>query len=142
MERIENEKEYVMRKDVCVFGNSCVLIVHEDVLDVLGVHDDVHDILHVSKKNVTPYDFVEGKSSVLEKSCDSSVLHPKSSVPFDESQSESPTTVKVKLVCYIGTQIDDSSCSCTSFEGIVPYKKPIIQDVQMYQTQNVWGTKG
>lgn len=41
----------------------------------------------------------------------------------------------------IRTQTDDSSCSCNSFKGMVSYRKLIIQDVQIYQTHNVWVPK-
>ena len=40
----------------------------------------------------------------------------------------------VKFVCSIGIQTDDCLNSYDSFEGMVPYRKPLILDVQMYQT--------
>lgn len=86
--------------------------------------------------------FVEGESSVSIESCDLEAFHSEFGVSNDESQSKSPGVMKVNMLCSIGTETDDSTCSCNSFEGIVPYRKPIIHDVQMYQTQNVWGTKG
>ena len=42
--------------------------------------------------------------------------------------------MKLKKFCSIGTQTDDFSSSDDVFEGLVPYRKPIIQDVQIYQT--------
>lgn len=40
----------------------------------------------------------------------------------------------MKSFCSIGTQTEDSSCSCDLFEGMIPYRKPKVQDVQMFQT--------
>ncbi|KAL7617969.1 hypothetical protein Lser_V15G04519 [Lactuca serriola] len=39
-----------------------------------------------------------------------------------------------KVFCSIGVQTDDILCSCDSFEGMIPYRKPMIQENQKYQT--------
>ncbi|KAL7593921.1 hypothetical protein Lser_V15G32104 [Lactuca serriola] len=49
-----------------------------------------------------------------------------------------------KVFCSIGVQTDDILCSCDSFEGMIPYREPVIQEIHKYQnpkdliqTQNV-----
>ena len=39
-----------------------------------------------------------------------------------------------KVFCSIGVQTDDILCSCDSFEGMIPYRKPVIQENHKYQT--------
>ncbi|KAL7609587.1 hypothetical protein Lser_V15G13711 [Lactuca serriola] len=39
-----------------------------------------------------------------------------------------------KVFCSIGVQTDDILCSWDSFEGIIPYRKPVIQEYHKYQT--------
>ncbi|KAL7589254.1 hypothetical protein Lser_V15G40565 [Lactuca serriola] len=39
-----------------------------------------------------------------------------------------------KVFCSIGVQTDDILCSCDSFEGMIPYRKPVIQEIHKYQT--------
>ncbi|KAL7591367.1 hypothetical protein Lser_V15G33936 [Lactuca serriola] len=39
-----------------------------------------------------------------------------------------------KVFCLIGVQTDDILCSCDSFEGMIPYRKPVIQENHKYQT--------
>ena len=40
----------------------------------------------------------------------------------------------VKVFASVRVQSDDCLYSCDSFKGMVPYRKPSIQDVQMYQS--------
>lgn len=49
----------------------------------------------------------------------------------DESENKSPEIMKV--FCSIGNQTEDSSSTCDSFEEVIPYQKPMIQDFQMFQ---------
>nr|KAJ0226565.1 hypothetical protein LSAT_V11C100026310 [Lactuca sativa] len=100
----------------------------KDVLHVLG---EVHNVLHVSKEKVTPDVLVEGESKV---SSFLEVSPSASSCSKDESQIKSSEIVNVKTFCSIGTQTDDFSCSDDVFGGLVPYRKPIVQDVYIYQT--------
>nr|KAJ0187328.1 hypothetical protein LSAT_V11C900461800 [Lactuca sativa] len=106
--------------------------------DVLGVLGEVHNVLQVSDEKVTPDVLVEGESKV---SCFSEASQSESSVSNGESQSKSPEIVKVKKFCSIGTQTKDFSCSNDVVEGMVPYRKLIIQDVQIYQTPKVYVPK-
>ncbi|KAL7613260.1 hypothetical protein Lser_V15G08272 [Lactuca serriola] len=39
-----------------------------------------------------------------------------------------------KVFFSIGVQTDDILCSCDSFEGMIPYRKPVIQEIHKYQT--------
>ncbi|KAL7618326.1 hypothetical protein Lser_V15G04074 [Lactuca serriola] len=39
-----------------------------------------------------------------------------------------------KVFCSIGVQTDDILCSCDSFEGMIPYRKSLIQENHKYQT--------
>ncbi|KAL7608281.1 hypothetical protein Lser_V15G13362 [Lactuca serriola] len=39
-----------------------------------------------------------------------------------------------KVFCSIGVQTDDILCSCDSFEGMIPYRKPVVQEIHKYQT--------
>ncbi|KAL7600343.1 hypothetical protein Lser_V15G25709 [Lactuca serriola] len=39
-----------------------------------------------------------------------------------------------KVFCSIRVQTDDILCSCDSFEGMIPYRKPVIQENHKYQT--------
>ena len=39
-----------------------------------------------------------------------------------------------KVFCSIGVQTDDILCSCDSFEGMILYRKPVIQENHKYQT--------
>nr|KAJ0201059.1 hypothetical protein LSAT_V11C600332540 [Lactuca sativa] len=105
--------------------------------DVIGVLDEVSNVLHVSEEKVTPGAFVEGESDVHTKFCDSEVINSESVVSNIESKIKSAEIVKTKEFCSIGTTTDDFSCSDDVFEGMVPYRKPIIQDVQIYQTPKV-----
>ncbi|KAL7603771.1 hypothetical protein Lser_V15G19273 [Lactuca serriola] len=36
--------------------------------------------------------------------------------------------------CSIGVQTDDILCSCDLFEGMIPYRKPVVQEIHKYQT--------
>ena len=47
----------------------------------------------------------------------------------------------MKTFCSIGTQTDDSLCSDDIFEGMIPYRKPILQEIQINQTPNVCVSK-
>ncbi|KAL7607893.1 hypothetical protein Lser_V15G14229 [Lactuca serriola] len=39
-----------------------------------------------------------------------------------------------KVFCSIGVQTNDILCSCDSFEGMIPYRKPVVQEIHKYQT--------
>ncbi|KAL7603210.1 hypothetical protein Lser_V15G18710 [Lactuca serriola] len=39
-----------------------------------------------------------------------------------------------KVFCSIGVQTDDILSSCDLFEGMIPYRKPVIQEIHNYQT--------
>ncbi|KAL7598001.1 hypothetical protein Lser_V15G26504 [Lactuca serriola] len=39
-----------------------------------------------------------------------------------------------KVFCSIGVQTDDILCYCYSFEGMIPYRKPVVQEIHKYQT--------
>ncbi|KAL7583276.1 hypothetical protein Lser_V15G45504 [Lactuca serriola] len=39
-----------------------------------------------------------------------------------------------KVFCSIRVQTDDILCSCDSFEGMIPYRKPVVQEIHKYQT--------
>ncbi|KAL7592699.1 hypothetical protein Lser_V15G32523 [Lactuca serriola] len=41
-----------------------------------------------------------------------------------------------KVFFSIRVQTDDILCSCDSFEGMIPYRKPVIQEICKYQTPN------
>nr|KAJ0223797.1 hypothetical protein LSAT_V11C200086510 [Lactuca sativa] len=100
----------------------------EEVLDVL---DEVNNVLHISEEKVTPDVLVEGESKVSNLS---KVSQSESSCSEAGSQSKSSKIVEVKKFCSIGTQTDDFSSSDDVIEGLVSYRKLIIQDVQIYQT--------
>ena len=103
-------KRKVKKKVVFNLENNCVLGVHEH--------------LHVSEKDVTP-DPVEGESSGSENEKD---VQSESDVLDSESKSlNSESEEKV---------ISDEKTSCNPFEGMVAYKKPILQNLQKYQTRN------
>nr|KAJ0217547.1 hypothetical protein LSAT_V11C300134990 [Lactuca sativa] len=95
------------------------------------VLDEVNNVLHVSEEKVTPDVLVEGESKV---SSLSEVSQSESSCSKAESQSKTSEIMKVNKFCSIGTQTNDFSSSDDVIEGLVSYKKPIIQDVQIYQT--------
>ncbi|KAL4573447.1 hypothetical protein LXL04_020255 [Taraxacum kok-saghyz] len=115
--------------------DNVVYIINEDVkkkndvkkkvsfnLENNTVHiilDDVHDVLHVSEENMSP-DVVEGESSSSENE---EVVKSESEDVHSESKS-------------LNSESDVPSSSSNSFEGMKPYRKPVLQDVQKYQTQN------
>ncbi|KAL7610182.1 hypothetical protein Lser_V15G13733 [Lactuca serriola] len=39
-----------------------------------------------------------------------------------------------KVLCSIGVQTNDILCSCDSFEGMIPYRKSVIQEIHKYET--------
>jgi len=103
------EKRKIKKKVVFNLENN---IVHD-------IHDDVHDVLHVSEKKISP-DVVEGESSCSENE---EVVKSESEDVHSESKS-------------LDTESDVSSSSSDSFQGMKPYRKPVLQDVQKYKTRN------
>ncbi|KAL4575060.1 hypothetical protein LXL04_021901 [Taraxacum kok-saghyz] len=83
------------------------------------IPDDVHDVLHVSEENMSP-DVVEGESSSSENE---EVVKSESEDVHSESKS-------------LNYESDVPSSSSNSFEGMKPYRKPVLQDLQKYETQS------
>ncbi|KAL4581344.1 hypothetical protein LXL04_017558 [Taraxacum kok-saghyz] len=123
-------QEYLLLKSLKGLGlypDNVVYIINEDVkkkndvkkrvsfnLENNTVHiipDDVHDVLHDSEENKSP-DVVEEESCCSEN---------------EVVKSESEDT---------HSESDVSSSSSDSFQGMKPYRKPVLQDVQKYETQN------
>ncbi|KAL4573135.1 hypothetical protein LXL04_019930 [Taraxacum kok-saghyz] len=115
--------------------DNVVYIINEDVkkkndvkkkvsfnLENNTVHiipDNVHDVLHDSEENKSP-DVVEGESSSSENE---EVVKSESEDVHSESES-------------LKYESDVSSSSSNSFEGMVAYRKPVLQDLQKYETQS------
>ncbi|KAL4588513.1 hypothetical protein LXL04_001404 [Taraxacum kok-saghyz] len=83
------------------------------------VHIIPNYVLHVSEKKISP-DVVEGESSCSENE---DVAKSESEIVNSESKS-------------LNSESDVPSSSDNSFEGMVAYRKPILQDLQKYETQS------
>ena len=70
----------------------------------------------------------------------SSVLGPKM-VSQGTQTDDSEEKVLIVDVCSKGIQTEDCSSSCNSFDGMVPYRKPVVKDIHMYETPQVWVPK-